>query len=370
MLKKIVLLGSTGSIGVQTLEIIRSNPDKFEVLALSCFGSNMEAFKNQIEQFKPKYAKTEKFDGGEQVSNLAQLDCDIVLNAITGSAGILSSAKALQSGNYLALANKESLVAGGDYLMSLKQFDEQIIPVDSEHSAVFQCLGGSTQLNEKSVSRLILTASGGPFYSYTKRQLQNVTKEQALNHPTWKMGPVVTINSSTLVNKALEVIEAYYLFDIAFDKIDVAVQPKSLIHSMVEFLDGSTLMQLSPPNMKLPISLALNYPERLKGSILPQTFEKEFSLDFKPLDNEKFPIVEFIKAAMQDDKRAGIVFNAANEEIVSAFLNGKIKYINIVPLLENVIENYKIEHDIVNIGNIKSLESSVRQWVNCKLENI
>jgi 1-deoxy-D-xylulose-5-phosphate reductoisomerase len=370
MKKKIVLLGSTGSIGQQTLEIIRDNPDKFEVLALSSFGNNMQLFKRQCEEFSPLHFATEKDDGAEAVSSLAALECDIVLNAITGSAGILSSEKAIKSGNYLALANKESLVAGGEYLINQKQFADQIIPVDSEHSAIFQLLGSTNNYSKREVTRILLTASGGPFYSYSPKQLESVTKEEALNHPTWKMGPVVTINSSNLVNKALEVVEAHYLFDIQYEKIDVVVQPTSQVHSMVEFFDGSTLLQLSPPNMKLPISLALNYPNRLEKAQNPETFAKPFSLEFKPLDSEKFSIVEFIKEKISLDWRAGIVFNAANEELVSAFLNQRIKYTTIIAELENIVSNFKIEHDIVNIDSIKSLEARVREWTNEKIDAI
>ncbi|MDR3127916.1 MAG: 1-deoxy-D-xylulose-5-phosphate reductoisomerase [Bifidobacteriaceae bacterium] len=361
MAKRIVLLGSTGSIGQQTLEIVQQNSPQFEIVALGAYGNNKVLFEQQIKQFKPKKAATVLDNGQIAVSNLAAVKCDIVLNAINGSVGIFASAKALQSGNILALANKESLVAGGQYLLSLTKFSEQIIPLDSEHSAIWQCLK-SGRVDE--VSRFILTASGGPFRTYTYEQLKTVTVKQALQHPTWNMGPVVTINSATMVNKALEIIEAHYLFGVDISKIDVVLQPSSQIHSMVEFYDGSTIMQLSPPNMKLPIALAINYPNRLNRAVQPESFAENLKLDFQPVNSQIFPIIEFTKTFMKQDERLAIVFNAANEELVKAFLNNKISYLDIINLLQKIVSGYKISCDIVNITSIIQIENKVRELTN------
>ncbi|MDR3151992.1 MAG: 1-deoxy-D-xylulose-5-phosphate reductoisomerase [Bifidobacteriaceae bacterium] len=360
MPKKIVVLGSTGSIGRQALEIIRQNPSQFSVLALGAYGNNKKLFTEQIAEFKPKKYATVLDDGIEKVNLLAGEKCDIVLNGIAGSAGIESSVNALEKGNYLALANKESLVVGGEYLLSKVKFPNQIVPVDSEHSAIWQCLQSG---KKQEISRLILTASGGPFRNFGLNELKNITPEQALAHPTWDMGKLVTINSSNMVNKALEIIEAHYLFGIDIDKIDVVIQPTSFVHSMVEFFDGSTIMQVSAPDMKLPIALALNYPDRLENSIKPVSFLDKKVFEFEPLDNNKFPIIQFTKNFFKNNKNLSIVFNAANEELVKAFLNKKIAYLDIVQILQKIVSEYKIGRDIVNIDMIYEVENDVRKII-------
>src|SRR3954464_14767918 len=253
--RDVVILGSTGSIGTQALDVVRANPDRFRVVGLTAGGSQEELFAKQVEEFRPAY------DGlGEDASTeAAGMPCDVVLNGITGAVGLRPTVAALESGNTLALANKESLIIGGPVVTALAK-PGQIVPVDSEHSALAQCLRGG---RAEEVRRLVLTASGGPFRGRSREQLAQVTPQEALNHPTWDMGPVVTINSATLVNKGLEVIEAHLLFDIPFERIEVVVHPQSIVHSMVEFADGATIAQASPPDMRLPIALALGWPHRV-----------------------------------------------------------------------------------------------------------
>jgi 1-deoxy-D-xylulose-5-phosphate reductoisomerase len=349
--RKVIVLGSTGSIGTQALDIIRANG--FTVAGLSAGGRQVALLAQQVNEFNvPVVAiadtngeaelrslvgpRVEILAGTQAAAGLASRVCDVVLNGITGAAGLLPTVAALKAGTTLALANKESLVIGGRAVTNLAK-PGQIVPVDSEHSALAQCLLAGTKAE---VSRLILTASGGPFRGKKSSELENVTVEQALNHPTWSMGPVVTINSSTLMNKGLELIEAHLLFDIPMDRIDVVVHPQSQIHSMVEFVDGSTMAQVSPPDMHLPISLGLTWPERLAGSSKANDWTSATSWTFEPVDSETFTAIELAKRVGNAGGTAPAVMNSANEVAVAGFLAGNVKYLDIVKFVEEIVNQH------------------------------
>jgi 1-deoxy-D-xylulose-5-phosphate reductoisomerase len=364
--RRVVILGSTGSIGTQALEVIAANPDRFEVVALAAGGAHPELLASQAIEFNVPvvavsrgsaaqdvqlalYAEAQKrgyAEGDHDVPRLligptaaaevAGLPADVVLNGMTGAVGLEPTLAALAAGTTLALANKESLIIGGE-LVTSAAVPGQIVPVDSEHSALAQALRGE---RTEDVRRLILTASGGPFRGRARAELVDVTPEQALAHPTWDMGPVVTINSATLVNKGLEVIEAHLLFGIAFDRIDVVVHPSSVVHSMVEFVDGSTMAQASPPDMRLPIALGMAWPERVPGVAAPCAWSGPTSWEFFPLDDEAFPAVRLARRAGVFARTAPAVFNAANEECVEAFLSGHLPFLGIVDTVKNVVEEH------------------------------
>ena len=327
--RDLVILGSTGSIGTQALDVVRANPDRFRVVGLTAGGSRPDLFDRQVDEFGPVIAGL-----GEDASvEAAGHPCDVVLNGMTGAVGLRPTLAALDAGSTLALANKESLIIGGP-VVTARARPGQIVPVDSEHSALAQCLRAGTPAE---VRRLVLTASGGPFRGRTAEELHDVTPEQALAHPTWDMGPVVTINSATLVNKGLEVIEAHLLFDIPFDRIDVVVHPTSVVHSMVEFLDGSTLVQASPPTMMIPIALGLSWPDRVPDAAPAVDWTRPQSWEFFPLDDEAFPAVRLARAAGAAGGTAPAVYNAANEVCVEAFLAGDLRFTEIVPIIERVL---------------------------------
>ncbi|HET7689924.1 MAG TPA: 1-deoxy-D-xylulose-5-phosphate reductoisomerase [Nocardioidaceae bacterium] len=332
--RDIVILGSTGSIGTQALDVVRRNPDRFRVVGLTAGGSNPDLFEGQVAEFAPGYAGL-----GEEASiEAAGRPCDVVLNGITGAVGLRPTIAALDAGNTLALANKESLIIGGP-VVTARAKPGQIVPVDSEHSAIAQCLrGGSAE----EVRRLVLTASGGPFRGRSAADLVDVTPEQALNHPTWDMGPVVTINSATLVNKGLEVIEAHLLFGIPFDRIEVVVHPTSVVHSMVEFDDGSTLVQASPPTMLIPIALGLAWPDRVPDTAPPVDWSVAHTWEFFPLDDSAFPAVGLAREAGTRGGTAPAVYNAANEVCVEAFLAGELAFTKIVPTIERVLARHDV----------------------------
>ena len=320
--RDVVILGSTGSIGTQAIEVVRANPDRFRVVALTAGGSQEELFEQQVAELAPAFHGL-----GEDASvEAAGLDCDVVLNGITGAVGLRPTVAALEAGNVLALANKESLIIGGPVVTDLAA-PGQIVPVDSEHSALAQCLRGGSP---DEVRRLVLTASGGPFRGRTREQLGEVTPEEALDHPTWAMGPVVTINSATLVNKGLEVIEAHLLFGIPFADIEVVVHPTSVVHSMVEFTDGSTLAQASPPTMLIPIALGLAWPERVPHTAPAVDWTTAQTWEFAPLDHEAFPAVALARQAGERGGTAPAVYNAANEVCVEAFRRGRLRFVDIV----------------------------------------
>ncbi|EAR25114.1 1-deoxy-D-xylulose 5-phosphate reductoisomerase [marine actinobacterium PHSC20C1] len=331
-MRKIILLGSTGSIGTQTLEVIDANRDRFEVVGLAA-GSNRELVERQAARFGVSHIAF----GAEQAAELVRdVPADVVVNGITGSVGLGPTLAALDSGAVLALANKESLIVGGALVMSRAK-PGQIVPVDSEHSAIAQALRSG---EHSEVRRLVLTASGGPFRGRTRESLRAVTPQEALAHPTWDMGLVVTTNSSTLVNKGLEVIEAHLLFGVPYDRIAVTVHPQSIVHSMVEFVDGSTLAQASPPDMRLPISLGLDWPHRVAGAGVPLDWTTASTWNFDPLDNEVFPAVEMAKAVGAAGLTYPAVFNAANEQAVYAFHAGTIGYLDILDVVEQVVESH------------------------------
>lgn len=327
--RDIVILGSTGSIGTQALDIVRANPDRFRVVGLTAGGSNPDLFESQVAEFAPAFSGL-----GEEASvEAAGRQCDVVLNGITGAVGLRPTLAALDAGTTLALANKESLIMGGPLVLDRAK-PGQIVPVDSEHSALAQCLRGGTP---EEVRRLVLTASGGPFRGRTRDELADVTPEQAMAHPTWDMGPVITINSATLVNKGLEVIEAHLLFGIPFDRIEVVVHPTSVVHSMVEFVDGSTLVQASPPTMLIPIALGLAWPERVPDAAPAVDWSRPETWEFFPLDDEAFPAVSLARAAGEQGGTAPAVYNAANEVCVDAFRRGALRFNGIVPTVQDVL---------------------------------
>ncbi|MCW4386696.1 1-deoxy-D-xylulose-5-phosphate reductoisomerase [Salinibacterium sp. SYSU T00001] len=332
-MRRVIILGSTGSIGVQALEVIESNRDRFEVVGLAA-GRNAEAVAAQAERFGVR----ETALGAEDAARLVEsVEADVVLNGITGSVGLGPTLAALRSGATLALANKESLIVGGS-LVTDAAGPGQIVPVDSEHSAIAQALASGAA---GEVRRLVLTASGGPFRGRSREQLASVTPGEALAHPTWDMGLVVTTNSSTLVNKGLEVIEAHLLFGVPFDDIEVTVHPQSIVHSMVEFVDGSTIAQASPPDMRLPISLGLDWPHRVPGVGVPLDWTTAQEWTFEPLDDEAFPAVELAKRVGRSGGTFPAVFNAANEQAVQAFHAGRIGYLDILEVVERVVDAHE-----------------------------
>ncbi len=343
---RVLLLGSTGSIGTQALEVIAENPDRFQVVGLAARGGNTDLLAQQIratgttEVAVADPAAAAKLGvalaGPDAVTELVRrTEADVVLNALVGSLGLEPTLATLESGRRLALANKESLVAGGS-LVTRAAKPGQIVPVDSEHSAMAQCLRGG---RAQEVDRFVLTASGGPFRGWTAEMLESVNPDEAKAHPTWSMGLMNTLNSATLVNKGLELIEAHMLFGIPYDRIDVTVHPQSIVHSMVTFADGSTIAQASPPDMKLPIALALGWPDRVPGVLAPLDFTRSHTWEFEPVDTSVFPAVELARQAGQAGGTVTATYNAANEIAVQAFLDGRIGFPGIVRTVAAVVES-------------------------------
>ncbi len=339
--RDVVVLGSTGSIGTQALDLVRANPDRFRVVGLTAGGSNPELLEKQVAEFAPAYSGV----GEEASTEAAGRACDVVLNGITGAVGLRPTLAALEAGNTLALANKESLIIGGPLVTELAS-PGQIVPVDSEHSALAQCLRAG---RADEVRRLVLTASGGPFRGWSAERLSDVTPEQALAHPTWAMGPVISVNSATLVNKGLEVIEAHLLFGLGFDRIEVVVHPTSVVHSMVEFVDGSTIVQASPPTMRIPIALALAWPDRVPDAAPPVDWTRSETWEFLPLDDVAFPAVGLARAAGSAGGTAPAAYNAANEVCVEAFLGGRLSFADIVPTVRDVLEAHAADEGPVSL---------------------
>ncbi|MBG6107690.1 1-deoxy-D-xylulose-5-phosphate reductoisomerase [Frigoribacterium sp. CG_9.8] len=329
-MRRVIILGSTGSIGVQALQVIAANRERFQVVGLGA-GSQRAAVSAQAAAFGVEHVALGEIEAEQLVRTVA---ADVVLNGITGSVGLGPTLAALEVGATLALANKESLIVGGELVMGAASAG-QLVPVDSEHSAIAQALRSGTA---GEVRRLVLTASGGPFRGRTRESLRDVTPREALAHPTWDMGLVVTTNSSTLVNKGLEIIEAHYLFDVPYERIDVTVHPQSIVHSMVEFVDGSTIAQCSPPDMRLPISLGLDWPNRVSGVGAPLDWTTASSWSFEPLDAEAFPAVDLAKRVGREGGTYPAVFNAANEQAVLAFHAGRIGYLDIVDTVAAVVD--------------------------------
>ena len=364
-MRDVVVLGSTGSIGVQALEIVAANPNKFRLVGLSGGRKNPQLLMQQAKKFNvpivgsmapaPAVTGVQVIDGDNSSVEIAALPCDIVLNGITGSIGLGPTLSALGVGNKVALANKESLVAGGELVM--KYGADRIIPVDSEHSAIYQALLAG---KKSDVKKLILTASGGPFRE--RSDLSDVTVADALNHPTWSMGEVVTINSATLLNKGLEIIEAHYLFDLPYENIEAVIHPQSVVHSLVEFIDGSTIAQASPPNMKGPIAYALSYPDRISKATAAIDWSKSHTWQFLPIDNEKYPAIELAKRCGQLGSGLPAVYNAANEVAVAAFLAGQIKFTAIIDIVEAVVQSFgsNTPTTIRDISDVSGVEQSAR----------
>jgi len=365
-MRDIVILGSTGSIGVQALEVIAANPTKFRVVGLSAGSNNLERLTEQVKKFSVPIVGTtgdgsllrnalhgvEVIDGPNSSLHIAALSCDVVLNGITGSIGLGPTLAALEVGNTVALANKESLVAGGDLVMAHGR--DRIIPVDSEHSALFQALSAG---KISDVEKVVLTASGGPFRD--REDLSTVTLADALNHPTWTMGPVVTINSATLVNKGLEIIEAHYLFGVPYSKIEAVIHPQSVVHSMVEFKDGSTIAQASPPNMKGPIAYAISYPERIAHATPAIDWKTSHSWTFQPIDHERFPAVELAKRCGALGGSVAAMYNAANEVAVDAFMKNLIPFTAIVDIIEKTVtklggQAISVVRDLTDVSAIEN----------------
>ena len=369
-MRDLVILGSTGSIGVQALEIVAANPGVFNVVAISAYGSNPAAIIEQARTYKVQVIGVVKgaeeirealpgvtvIDGPNAASEIAAITCEVVLNGITGSIGLGPTLAALEVGNRLALANKESLVAAGELVMS-KASENQLIPVDSEHSAIWQ----SAMAGKKSeIAKLILTASGGPFRN--RRDLSDVTIAEALAHPTWAMGQVVTINSATLMNKSLEIIEAHYLFEMPYRHIEAVIHPQSIVHSMVEYVDGSTLAQLSPPNMKGPIAYAINWPVRLPGAAKTMDWSKQHTLEFEPIDNERFPVIELARRCGELGGGLPAIFNAANEVAVAAFLAGEISFIAIIESVDLAVQKLgSAVNPIRDLADVSAIENDARK---------
>jgi len=365
--RDVVILGSTGSVGTQAVDVVTRNPERFRVVALAAGGTRPELLARQVIEHRPAvvgvsrgsaaqdvqlalfaeaqrrgyasgdFALPRLVVGPDAATEAAALGCDVVLNAMTGSAGLLPTLAALDSGATLALANKESLIVGGDIVIGTAK-PGQIVPVDSEHSALAQALRGE-RLDD--VRRLVLTASGGPFRGRSRDDLAAVTPEQALAHPTWQMGPVVTVNSATLMNKGLELIEAHLLFGLPFDRIHVVMHPQSVVHSMVEYVDGSTIAQASPPDMRLPIAVALAWPDRVPGVAAACDWSGPVDWRFEPLDTAAFPAVDLARRAGEVGRTAPAVLNAANEVAVAAFLAGDLAFTAIVDTVAAVLAEHR-----------------------------
>ena len=373
-MKKITVLGSTGSIGTQSLEVIKAHPDRFRVEALTC-GKNKKKLEEQIEKFRPAFAVTEReedahdlmrkfprteFSWGEKgLIEAAEGGCDMVLNALMGMRGLAPTYAAIQAGKDIALANKETLVAGGELVMdAAAKAGVKLLPVDSEHSAIFQCLEGN---QNRPVKKILLTASGGPFRGYTKEQLENVTLAQALKHPKWNMGAKITIDSATMMNKGLEVIEARWLFDVEAEKIQVLVHPQSIVHSAVEFMDNSVIAQLGVPDMRIPISLALGYPDRLKNGERELDFFGEGSnLTFEKPNLEVFGCISLAYEAIARGGSCPAVMNAANEVLVAAFLEEKIRFVDIEKTLACILDAHKTAYNL-DLEGILEIDKETRK---------
>lgn len=372
MKKRVVILGSTGSIGTQTLDVIRQYKDEFEVVGLAC-NSNILLLQKQIQEFKPKYVAVsdEKaaqrlpkgdftlFDGDLAITSLCTVETDILLNALVGIEGLSPTITALKFGTTIALANKETLVTGGDIVMKLaKDNNIDILPVDSEHSAIWQCLDFN---KDKKIDKILLTASGGAFRGKTKNEIKNIRAQDALKHPTWNMGNKVTIDSATLMNKGLEVIEAMHLFNMSPKDIEIIVHKESIVHSMIQYKDGSIIGQLSYPDMKLPIQVALNYPKRGDYLFSPLSF-KDLTLHFETADLETFPCLKIALDCAAKRGLAPTIMNAANEELVQLYLKDKIKFYDISDYIQKALDKFASE-DSLTLFNIQRVDYDVREFI-------
>ncbi len=371
-MKKISLLGATGSIGRQTMEVVRENRELFKIVAFSA-GKNMTLTRQYITEFAPELVSVQEkedfealqvefpnvrfvYGEGGLVEVAVYHSCDIVVNAVIGSVGLYPTLKAIQEKKDIAIANKETLVTAGHLVMeAAKQHDVRILPVDSEHSAIFQALQGE---KEKNIERLIITASGGSFRDLSREQLKNVTVEQALNHPNWSMGAKITIDSATMMNKGLEVIEAHWLFNLPYDQISVLLHKESIIHSMVEFHDGSVMGQLGTPDMRVPIAYALMYPDRLKNASKERLdLAKIATLHFENMSFERFPCLQYAFEAGKAGGSMPTVLNAANEVAVDLFLKGKIPFLQIESLIYQALD----KHNVIERPDLETIQQIDRQ---------
>ncbi len=374
-MKTILLLGSTGSIGVSTLDVIRLLKDKFKVFALTA-NTNIELLEKQINEFRPEFVVVKDKEKAKELKSIVNDKCtvlageeglleitkngnyDILLSALVGFAGLKPTIESIKRGKRIALANKETLVAAGEIVINLAQkHNAEILPVDSEHSAIFQCLVGE---KNNSIEKLIVTASGGPFRNHSIEELKNVTVAEALNHPNWDMGNKVTIDSATMMNKGLEVIEAHWLFNLDKDKIDVVIHPQSIVHSMVEFVDNTIKAQLSLPDMKLPIQYALTYPERVGSNFVNTHFPSLKELTFYEPDLVKFNCLQLAYDAMEEGGTAPCILNAANEIAVEKFLTGTIKFTQIPELITNALDNI-VSETLIDLETIMECDSKTRK---------
>lgn len=379
-MKKILLLGSTGSIGLSTLDIIRSMPDKFTITGLSV-NNNINQLEEQIKEFKPRSVVVTNESEAEELRKRIGSSCevlsgnkglveitreaeyDILLSAIVGFAGLKPTIEAIKRKKRIALANKETLVVAGELIVNLcKEYQAELIPVDSEHSAIFQCLTGE---DSNSINKLILTASGGPFLNKNRQELENVSIEEALNHPNWKMGNKITIDSATMMNKGLEVIEAFWLFNLPKNKIEVVIHPQSIIHSMVEFIDGSLKAQLSTPDMRLPILYALSYPNRHNYSGVSTDFKKIGQLTFFEPNFNKFECLKLAYDAIDQGGTSPCILNAANEIAVEKFLSGKIKFLQIPELIKEALQKIATEKHF-DLDSLVECDFETREFLNKK----
>jgi 1-deoxy-D-xylulose-5-phosphate reductoisomerase len=370
--REVTVLGSTGSIGTQALQVVAANPGRFAVTGLAAgandallveqaraHGVRRVALADRAAAARAREAlagRAEVLDGPEGVVELAGAGGGrpghVVLNGIVGSRGLGATLAALRAGSRVALANKESLIVGGDLVRRAVTRPDQLLPVDSEHSALAQCLRAG---DRREVARLVVTASGGPFRGRTRAQLAGVRVADALAHPTWSMGPVITVNSATLANKGLEVVEAHLLFGVPYERIVVVVHPQSIVHSMVEFHDGATVAKLSPPDMRLPIQLALGWPERLDSAPVRMDWTRRVALEFEPLDAGTFPMVDLARAAGLAGGTAPAVYNAANEEAVAAFLDDRLPFLGIPEVVAAVLESHVTERDHAGASDLDHL---------------
>jgi 1-deoxy-D-xylulose-5-phosphate reductoisomerase len=333
-MRSVIVLGSTGSVGTQALEVIRKLPESFQVVGLT---ANSAADLLDAQRIEFGLTNDQVALGAQQAAALVRdTDADVVVHGISGSAGLAATLAALETGKTLALANKESLIVGGELVTKLAK-PGQIVPVDSEHSALAQCLRSG---EDAEIAKLILTASGGPFRGYSLEQLQSVTVEQALKHPTWSMGRIITINSASMVNKGLEMIEAQLLFGVPIERISITVHPQSAVHSMVEYTDGSLIAQCSITDMKLPIALALDWPKRQPGAVKPIDWSQSHTWEFEPIDEQVFKAIPLAREVALRGLTYPAVYNAANEQAVEAFLAGHIRFVDIVSIIDQVIEQH------------------------------